>query len=155
MMAVEQHHSGNPIMTSKASISADLRALGVELSASKLKKTTLAELQAMLDAKGAEIAQPKRVRRTKGVFRDPRPASEFKPTKPGSKRHLMAEALLKGATIEDLMTVTGWNRATASSAILADMFHGMGAGLRTDWDEDGTPRYFLVLPEGVRTLVRG
>jgi hypothetical protein len=33
---------------------ADLRALGVELSASKLKKTTLAELKAMLDAKRAE-----------------------------------------------------------------------------------------------------
>jgi hypothetical protein len=55
--------NGSPIMTSKASIAADLRALGVELSASKLKKTTSAELLAMLDAKRAEEQRTRKAKR--------------------------------------------------------------------------------------------
>lgn len=39
----------------------------------------------------------------------------------GSKCHLLAQALLTGATVERLMEVTGWNRATAASALRWDI----------------------------------
>lgn len=77
------------------------------------------------------------------------PANDLKmvrPTGEGSKRHLLAQALLKGATIEELMTVTGWNRSTAQSALRWDIPQ-LGLGCRREGD-----RYFLILPEGVNMI---
>lgn len=77
------------------------------------------------------------------------PANDLKmvrPTGEGSKRHLLAQALLKGATIEDLMTVTGWNKSTAQSALRWDVPQ-MGLGV-----ERRGEKYFLILPEGVKAI---
>jgi hypothetical protein len=77
------------------------------------------------------------------------PANDLKLVKPtgeGSKRHLLAQALLRGATIEELMTVTGWNRSTAQSALRWDVPQ-MGLGVERKGD-----RYFLILPQGVNMI---
>lgn len=77
------------------------------------------------------------------------PANDLKmvrPTGEGSKRHLLAQALLKGATIEELMTVTGWNRSTAQSALRWDVPQ-MGLGVERKGD-----RYFLILPQCVNMI---
>ena len=77
------------------------------------------------------------------------PANDLKmvrPTGEGSKRHLLAEALLKGATIEELMTVTGWNKSTAQSALRWDVPQ-MGLGVERKGE-----KYFLILPAGVNVI---
>lgn len=77
------------------------------------------------------------------------PATDLKlvrPTGEGSKRHLLAQALLRGATIEHLMEVTGWNRATAQSALRWDVPQ-MGLGVERKGD-----KYFLILPVGVKAI---
>lgn len=77
------------------------------------------------------------------------PATDLKlvrPTGEGSKRHLLAQALLRGATLEHLMEVTGWNRATAQSALRWDVPQ-MGLGVERKGD-----KYFLLLPEGVKAI---
>jgi hypothetical protein len=83
--------------------------------------------------------------------RPPKPAEAFRPTREGSKRHLLATAVLRpeGATAEDLMALTGWNRSTATSAVVEDLNRGMGMGVRREGD-----RYFGTLPEGVVSIVR-
>ena len=77
------------------------------------------------------------------------PATDLKlvrPTGEGSKRHLLAQALLTGATVERLMEVTGWNRATAASALRWDIPQ-MGLGVERKGDT-----YLLILPEGVKAI---
>lgn len=77
------------------------------------------------------------------------PANDLKmvrPTGEGSKRHLLAQALLKGATIEDLMEVTGWNKSTATSALRWDVPQ-MGLGVECKGE-----KYFLILPQGVKAI---
>ncbi len=77
------------------------------------------------------------------------PANDMKkvrPTGEGSKRHLLAQALLQGATVEELMAVTGWNKSTATSALRWDIPQ-LGLGCRREGD-----RYFLILPAGVNTI---
>ncbi|MCB6177534.1 DUF3489 domain-containing protein [Rhodobacter sp. Har01] len=60
----------------------------------------------------------------------------------GSKRHLLIEALAKGATIDDLMTATGWNKDTVTSALRWDLSQaGLGC-------ERKGGKYFLLLPKG-------
>lgn len=64
------------------------------------------------------------------------PATDMKMVRPvgeGSKRHLLAQALLTGATVERLMEVTGWNRATAASALRWDIPQ-MGLGVERKGD---------------------
>lgn len=77
------------------------------------------------------------------------PATDIKMVRPvgeGSKRHLLAQALLTGATVERLMEVTGWNRATAASALRWDIPQ-MGLGVERKGDT-----YLLILPEGVKSI---
>lgn len=77
------------------------------------------------------------------------PATDLKlvrPTGEGSKRHLLAQALLTGATVERLMEVTGWNKATAQSALRWDIPQ-MGLGVRREGE-----KYFLILPVGVKAI---
>ena len=50
-----------------------------------------------------------------------KPASQIKAVRKGSKKSLILSASLKGASIEDLMKVTGWARSAASSAIATDI----------------------------------
>lgn len=62
------------------------------------------------------------------------------------KRHLLAEALAKGATIEKLMAVTSWNKDTVSSALRTDI-GALGLGV-----ERKGGKYFLLLPKGVKCI---
>ena len=77
------------------------------------------------------------------------PATDMKMVRPvgeGSKRHLLAQALLNYATAERLMDVTGWNRATAASALRWDIPQ-IGLGVERKGDT-----YLLILPEGVKSI---
>ena len=49
------------------------------------------------------------------VIQAPGKLDDVRPTKEGSKRALLVIALQRGATIEHLMEVVGWNRETVSS----------------------------------------
>lgn len=64
----------------------------------------------------------------------------------GSKRHLLAQALLRGATLEHLTEVTGWSRSTVTSALRWDMSQ-VGLGVERKGD-----KYFLIMPEGLKRL---
>jgi hypothetical protein len=162
--------NGSPIMTSKASIAADLRALGVDLSASKLKKTTLAELKAMLDAERAEEqrtkakpavidldagspdADEKRAmrRRSKGVNLPAKAASQLRACRAGSKQAILIDHLGKGATLAELVTALApWTESSVKSALYWDVAKVKGYGVRTETSDDGAQRYHLVLPKGV------
>ena len=60
----------------------------------------------------------------------------------GSKRHLLIQALEKGATISELMAATGWNKDTTTSALRWDLAQaGLGC-------ERKGGKYFLLLPKG-------
>jgi len=60
----------------------------------------------------------------------------------GSKRHLLIQALEKGATISELMAATGWNKDTTTSALRWDLAQcGLGV-------ERKGGKYFLLLPKG-------
>lgn len=74
----------------------------------------------------------------------PGKAEDIKATKAGSKRHLMAEALATGATIEELVELLGWNKDTVSSALRTDM-GALGLGV-----ERKAGKYHLLLPKGVK-----
>lgn len=64
----------------------------------------------------------------------------------GSKRHLLAQALERGATVEHLMETLGWNRDTVTAAIRWDIAQ-VGLGV-----ERKGGRYFLIKPEGLKRL---
>jgi hypothetical protein len=69
-------------------------------------------------------------------------AKHVKAVTQGSKRHLLIQALEKGATIDDLMTVTGWGKDTVTSALRWDVAQaGLGC-------ERKGGKYFLMLPKG-------
>lgn len=56
---------------------------------------------------------------------------DLKPIRAGTKRAILAQALAKGATIEQLCDATGWNRATVQSAFRTDL-KPMGYGVHRD-----------------------
>lgn len=77
------------------------------------------------------------------------PATDLKfvkPTNEGTKRHLLAQALLRGATVDHLVEVLGWNKSTVTSALRWDIKE-MGLGVERKGD-----KYFLILPEGVKAI---
>lgn len=115
--------------------------LATPLTASQLKKTPLVELEAMV-----ATAKPKARILTDRVILTPGTAEDVKPTKAGSKRHLLAQALQRGTTIEHLMELLSWNRDTVSSALRTDM-KAIGLGV-----ERRTGKYYLLLPEGVKRI---
>lgn len=129
-------------MTTKTELNA---RLATPLTVSKLKKTSLAELQALVDAQ-----QPKPARQSRGlddrVIQAPGKLDDVRPTKEGSKRALLVIALQRGATIEHLMEVVGWNRETVSSALRTDL-KAIGLGC-----ERRKGKYHLMLPEGMKNL---
>ena len=145
----------------------ELNALLVtSLSTSALKKTSKDDLVAMFDAMSVTDALDADLRdaraddptppaprkaRTPRVLDDrvliaPGKADDVRPTKAGSKRHLMAEALAKGATIEEMVELLGWNKDTVSSALRTDM-GALGLGV-----ERKAGRYHLLLPAGVKRI---
>lgn len=126
-------------MTTKTELNA---RLATPLTASKLKKTSLADLQAMVDAQKPTPARTLDDR----VLIVPGKAEDVRPTKEGSKRALLVQALQRGATIEHLMEILGWNRATVSSALRTDV-GAVGLGC-----ERKGGKYFLLLPEGMKKV---
>jgi hypothetical protein len=143
--------------------------LSTPLTASQLKKKSHANLVALFDAMSATDAlaadlrdartddptppTPKAPRkaRTPRVLDDrvliaPGKAEDVRPMKAGSKRHLMAGALAKGATIEEMVELLGSNKDIVSSALRTDM-GALGLGV-----ERNAGRYYLLLPEGVKRI---
>lgn len=118
--------------------------LATPLTASQLKKTSLAELQAMADAQKPKARKPREL--PDRVMLEPGKPEDVKATKAGSKRHLMAEALTKGATIEELMATLGWNKDTVSSALRTDM-GALALGV-----ERKAGKYYLLMPKGVKRI---
>jgi hypothetical protein len=55
-----------------------------------------------------------------------KPTIQIKPVRKGSKKSLILSASLKGASIEDLMKVTGWAR---SAALVTSRPTNLGDGL--------------------------
>ncbi|PIE13509.1 MAG: hypothetical protein CSA68_11675 [Rhodobacterales bacterium] len=120
--------------------------LATPLTASQLKGTKLADLQVMVEAqtpaaKNARVLKPH-------VYCEPVPKAEsITSLTEGSKKHKLAAALLKGATMEQLMEAVGWNRSTVQSAFSYDMKNsGFGVERRKD------QKYYLLMPKGLKRL---
>lgn len=124
---------------------AELNArLAAPLTASQLKKTSLTDLQAIVEAQKPKARKPRVL--PDRVMVEPGKPEDIKATKAGSKRHLMAEALSKGATIEELMEKLGWTKDTVSSAFRVDM-GALGLGV-----ERKAGKYYLLMPKGVKRI---
>lgn len=80
------------------------------------------------------------------VMIEPGKPEDVRATKAGSKRHLMAEALAKGATVEELMALLSWNKDTVTSAFRTDM-GALGFGV-----ERKGGKYFLLFPKKIKRL---
>lgn len=122
------------------------------IAAARKALKALADMRSDVQAAG-DVDAPKAPRkaRTPRVLDDrvliaPGKAEDVRPTKAGSKRHLMAEALEKGATIEEMVELLGWNKDTVSSALRTDM-GALGLGV-----ERKAGRYHLLLPAGVKRI---
>lgn len=108
---------------------------------SKLKKTPIADLEAMV-AKEQTAPKPTPDR----VLFEPRPAAEVSPTRAGTKRHAIIAALHRGCTIDDLVAATGWRRDVADAAMRYDV-RQIGLGV-----ERREGKFWLLLPEGMKNL---
>lgn len=103
--------------------------LPVPLSASALKKITIADLQARVDAlppaqvlDDSEYLTPTKKRNlADGIIFAP--ADEQKNPRAGSKRETIIDLLRapQGTTIEAIANATGWSRDVAQSAIFGDV----------------------------------
>ena len=118
--------------------------LAKPLTASALKKIAKADLVAMIEAQPPKTRKPRVL--PDRVMIEPGKPEDVKATKAGSKRHLMAEALATGATIEELVELLGWNKDTVSSALRTDM-GALGLGV-----ERKAGKYHLLLPKGVKRV---
>jgi hypothetical protein len=81
------------------------------------------------------------------VYCEPGKLDDVKAVKAGSKRHLLFAALKKGATLEEMMAATGWNRSTVQSSFRVDV---PAAGFGCERRADGC--YWLLLPKGLKSL---
>ncbi|MGV6848985.1 MAG: hypothetical protein ACWA5A_11460 [Marinibacterium sp.] len=118
--------------------------LAKPLTASALKKIAKADLVPMIEAQKPKARKPRVL--ADRVIIEPGKPEDVKATKAGSKRLLMAEALAKGATIEELMEALGWTKDTVSSAFRVDM-GALGLGV-----ERKAGKYYLLLPKGVKRI---
>lgn len=130
----------------KTELAEALKAAGIELTASQIKKAKVEDLQARLDATKAEKPARAPRRLQDRVLVEPGSAEDVKPTKAGSKRALLVTALSRGTTVEHLMDLLGWNRPTVTSAIYSDV-KAIGLGV-----ERREGKYTLLLPEGMKAL---
>ena len=94
----------------------------------------------------------KRARRGTGI--DIKPHDKLYPARAGSKQAAIIDALVGGATIEDLQKVcvnkngVPWTPGSIRSAFYWDI-NKKGYGVRTEMiGDDKVAKYFLVLPEG-------
>lgn len=118
--------------------------LPVPLTASQLKKISLADLQARVDAlrsesnhfgidpdtdqvlDDSEYLTPRRKLKADGILFAAR--VDRKDPKPGSKRALLLDLLRAGTTIDEIAAALGWNRSAASSALYVDVRDMSGYG---------------------------
>lgn len=122
--------------------------LPVPLSASALKKISLAELQARVDAlppaqvlDDSEQLTPTKKTRLVGDGLLFAPRDDQKTPRAGSKRETIIDLLRAptGTTIEAISVATGWSRDVAQSAIFGDV-KALGYGV-----ERKSGRLFLVV----------
>lgn len=110
------------------------------------------ELPEITTAPKADTAKADKPARKARVLEDrviQKPATDLAKVRPmtdGSKRHLLAQAMQRGATLEHLIEVTGWSRSTVTSALRWDMGQ-VGLGVERKGD-----KYFLIMPEGLKRL---
>lgn len=97
-------------------------------------------------AKAEKPARKARVLEDRVIQKPATDLAKVRPMTDGSKRHLLAQALLRGATLEHLTEVTGWSRSTVTSALRWDMGQ-VGLGVERKGD-----KYFLIMPEGLKRL---
>ncbi|MBK8458234.1 MAG: hypothetical protein IPL47_14965 [Phyllobacteriaceae bacterium] len=135
----------------KQEIARELETLGVTSDGQPDQEDLPPDLNAMLTkakAKAASnvVALPttKKVRALEDrVLVEPTSdLSNVRPIREGTKRHAMVQALLKGCTLDQLATATGWKRDVAGAAIYTDL-KAAGLGVRR---ENGL--LILMLPNG-------
>lgn len=121
--------------------------LTAPLTASKLKKTSLADLRAMVDAQSQPKERKQRMLKPHTYCQPVDTPENVTSLKEGSKKHKLAQALLGGATREELCEATGWKWDVVSSAFSYDMKNsGFGVERRDD------QKYYLLMPAGLRRL---
>lgn len=132
--------------------------LSLPLTASQLKKISLADLQARVDALRSEsnhfgidpdtdqvlddseyLTPTRKPRSADGILIQP--SDVQKKPKPGSKRALILDMLRMGTTLDKIANATGWSRAVASSALYVDV---KGAG----WGVERVDGRLFLLPRG-------
>ncbi|APL99068.1 hypothetical protein LK3_37 [Bordetella phage LK3] len=111
-------------------------------------------------AKAAAPAKPKAEkapRARKGTNLLP-PGGRTVPCREGSKQAILLDMLARpnGATMAELIEALSggkkpWTEATVRSGFGWDMKH-KGYGVRSQFDADGTERFFIVVPEGFSVL---
>ena len=115
----------------------------------------IAALQPYFDKNKAELEEEKNLKvktkskkERKPLYITPKLKSHVKPIRKGTKQEKIANLLLAGATIEDLIKVTNWTKATVKSAFHEDMHNRKGYGVKQDGD-----KYFLIFPEGINQII--
>jgi len=105
-------------------------------------------------AKKPATAKADKPKRQKGIVSYP-PLEIPRACRADTKQAALIDALFHGATLSDLRKATAkrgkmvdWTDASIRSALAYDVHAVKGYGVRTEVLEDGTPKYFLVLPEG-------
>ena len=106
--------------------------LPVPLTASQLKKISLADLQARVDLPKRQVLDdseqltPTRRKKADGILFAP--AEAQKEPKSGSKRAAILDLLRAGTDVDEIAAATGWKRDVASSCLYVDV-KGAGWGV--------------------------
>lgn len=143
----------------KAELNAQLPS---PLTAAQLKKKCYADLVSMVNAvfptdtvlDNSEYLTPTRQTAPKMrkaaedrvLVQPATDAAAIRSIRAGTKRHLMAVALARGTTLEQLAEITGWSRSVVSAAIYTD-FKAAGLGI-----ERKAGKLHLILPTGVNEI---
>lgn len=123
--------------------------LAPPLSTSQRKKKTRAEDRTppgVLD--NSEFLSPRKARGTEDriLVQPSTDPDKISPIRAGTKRHLMADALASGTTLEHLTEVTGWSRSVVSAALYTDV-NAAGLGIKRK-----ACKLHLILPKGVKGI---
>lgn len=108
--------------------------LPVPLTASQLKKISLADLQARVDGMpkrqvlddSEQLTSTRRKPKADGILFAP--AEAQKEPKAGSKRAAILDLLRSGTDVDEIATATGWKRDVASTCLYVDV-KGAGWGV--------------------------
>ncbi len=95
-----------------------------------------------------DIKAEKTVKPRKPLYIAPKLKTYVKPIRKGTKQEKIANLLVSGATVEELIKATNWTKASVKSALHEDMHNRKGYGIKQDED-----KYFLIFPEGINQIV--